>query len=202
MAVAGAVSTRERLVAAAIEVFRRDGYERARVQDIAREAGLTTGAIYGNYRGKAELLSEAIAERTARELETLMREGAGRSPHYLLLRLADRLLRDDGERPLILEAVVASARDPELAAMLRDAVAVREARFASLVERGKQVGEIDVAVDTDVFARFCVMLAFGAVVLRTLDVPSRDRDAWRSLIERLLVAVAPTPPVSSPGEAP
>lgn len=37
-------STRERLVAAAIEVFREHGYERARVQDIARAAGLTTGA--------------------------------------------------------------------------------------------------------------------------------------------------------------
>src|SRR5215813_10601482 len=161
MAVVTAPSTKERLVNAAIEVFRRDGYERARVQDIAREAGLTTGAIYANYRGKAELLSEAITERTTRELEQLWRERAGQSAREVLARLADRLLREDDERPLILEAVAASARDPELAVMLRESVAEREGRLAALVDRAKQRNEVDTTIDTEVMARFCVMLAFG-----------------------------------------
>ena len=189
-------STKERLVAAAIEVFRRDGYERARVQDIAREAGLTTGAIYANYRGKAELLTEAIGERTTRELEQLWRERSAQSPRELLALLADRLLRRDGERPLFLEAVVASTREPELARMLRDAVGAREARIMELVDRAKEQGEIDPGVDTGVMARFCVMLAFGAVVLRTLDVESRDARDWHVFIERLLGAVAPEPGAS------
>jgi AcrR family transcriptional regulator len=193
MAVTTAPSTRERLVAAAIEVFHRDGYERARVQDIARAAGLTTGAIYANYRGKAELLTEAIYERTATELEGLLRERTGQSPRDLLALMADRLLRRDEDRPLILEAMVASRRDPELAAMLRDLVGERESRFAALVERAKASGEIDVQIDTDVMARFCVMLAFGAIVLRTLDVATRDRDGWHFFIDRLLGAVEPSP---------
>ncbi len=102
MALTSVPSTRERLVAAAIEVFHRDGYERARVHDITRAAGLTTGAIYANYRGKAELLTEAICERTARELEGMLREGADQSPRDVLALLGDRLLRRDGERPLLL----------------------------------------------------------------------------------------------------
>jgi AcrR family transcriptional regulator len=193
MALTTAPSTRERLVAAAIEVFHRDGYERARVQDIARTAGLTTGAIYANYRGKAELLTEAIYERTARELEAMLREGAGQSPRDVLALLGDRLLRRDDERPLVLEAMVAAGRDPELAAMLRTLVSERESRFGALVERAKAKGEIDEQIDTDVMARFCVMLAFGAIVLRTLDVATRDRDGWHFLIERLLGAIEPRP---------
>jgi AcrR family transcriptional regulator len=172
-------------------VFRRDGYERARVSDIAREAGLTTGAIYANYRGKAELLSEAIGERTTRELEALLRDGGSQSPRDVLALLADRLVRRDGERPLFLEAVVAAGRDPELATMLRDAVAARESRFGALVERAKRSGEIDAAIDTDVMARFCVMLAFGAVVLRSLEIQPRDASDWHGFIERLLGAIAP-----------
>ena len=50
-------STRDRLLAAAVEVFVEQGYEGARLQDIARTAGLTTGAIYANFRGKDELLT-------------------------------------------------------------------------------------------------------------------------------------------------
>ena len=54
------VSVRERLVAAAAEVFAERGYEGARVQEIVRRAGLSTGAIYTNFRNKADLLLAAV----------------------------------------------------------------------------------------------------------------------------------------------
>ena len=50
---------RERLVEAATAVFAERGYDGARVGDIARRAGLTTGAIYSNFTGKAQLLAAA-----------------------------------------------------------------------------------------------------------------------------------------------
>src|SRR3954453_18286633 len=52
--------TRDRLIDAAAQVFAERGYDRAGVQEIARRAGLTTGAIYGRFSGKAELLPGAI----------------------------------------------------------------------------------------------------------------------------------------------
>src|SRR6476661_8912758 len=63
--------TRDRLVAAAADVFAEKGYDRAGVQEIARRAGLTTGAIYGRFTGKAELLHAAIESRTSDEFDDL-----------------------------------------------------------------------------------------------------------------------------------
>src|SRR5215831_8075722 len=63
--------TRERLIDAAAQVFAERGYDRAGVQEIARRAGLTTGAIYGRFSGKAELLQAAIQSRTTDELDDL-----------------------------------------------------------------------------------------------------------------------------------
>ncbi len=54
-------STRQRLLDAASEVFLEKGYEGTRVAEIARRAGLTTGAIYGNFESKADLLTAALA---------------------------------------------------------------------------------------------------------------------------------------------
>jgi AcrR family transcriptional regulator len=54
-------STRQRLLDAATQVFLEKGYEGTRVAEIARRAGLTTGAIYGNFGSKADLLTEALA---------------------------------------------------------------------------------------------------------------------------------------------
>ena len=53
-------TTRERLLEAAAKVIARDGYQGARLADVAREAGLTTGAIYSNFRDKQELFLAAF----------------------------------------------------------------------------------------------------------------------------------------------
>ena len=45
---------RRRLLVAATEVVAERGYDRAGVAEIARRAGLTTGAIYSRYRGIAK----------------------------------------------------------------------------------------------------------------------------------------------------
>ena len=47
--------TRAALLAAAREVIREKGYGRTTLEDVAARAGMTTGAIYGNFKSRAEL---------------------------------------------------------------------------------------------------------------------------------------------------
>jgi AcrR family transcriptional regulator len=184
-------TTRERLIAAAIEVFLADGYERARVHDVARAAGMTTGAIYANYRGKADLLFDAIADRTDTELDGLLEGAAGHETRELLGVLGDRLVQPRRQPPLLLEAIAAARRDPTLAELLRERFGERERLVARLVEQGKRDGSIDSALDTDVLARFCITLALGALTMSALELETPASDEWHSLIARLLDACSP-----------
>ncbi|MDQ0466262.1 AcrR family transcriptional regulator [Caulobacter ginsengisoli] len=54
--------TRAALLDAALALTREQGFERTSLQDIARRAGMTTGAIYGNFRNRDGLYM-ALAER-------------------------------------------------------------------------------------------------------------------------------------------
>jgi AcrR family transcriptional regulator len=60
-------ATRRRLLGAAEKAFARDGFEAARLEDIAGRAGYTRGAFYANFRSKEDiffaLLEEWVAER-------------------------------------------------------------------------------------------------------------------------------------------
>jgi AcrR family transcriptional regulator len=47
--------TRAALLEAARALIREKGYERTTLEDVALRAGMTTGAIYGNFRNRAEL---------------------------------------------------------------------------------------------------------------------------------------------------
>lgn len=67
--------TRAALIAAAAEVIGERGYERTSLEEVAARAGMTRGAIYGNFRNKEELLL-AFAETRWRPLRPAFRRGA------------------------------------------------------------------------------------------------------------------------------
>jgi AcrR family transcriptional regulator len=54
--------TRAALLEAAREVIREKGYGRTTLEEVAARAGMTTGAIYGNFKNRDELFI-ALAER-------------------------------------------------------------------------------------------------------------------------------------------
>jgi TetR/AcrR family transcriptional regulator, fatty acid metabolism regulator protein len=55
--------TRERILAAATEVFARRGFHGARVADIAEQAGIAYGLVYHHFRNKDEILAAIFSER-------------------------------------------------------------------------------------------------------------------------------------------
>lgn len=79
-----ATSTRDRLLDAAASVIARKGYQAASLAEVGREAGLTTGAVYSNFRNKEELFLEAV-NRLQRPPQ-LEAEGTGAPPRLAELR--------------------------------------------------------------------------------------------------------------------
>jgi AcrR family transcriptional regulator len=72
-------NTRERLLAAARSVFARCGFHGASVEEIASEAGFSTGALYSNFDGKEDLflvLMEREIDEHAREIADAVRARA------------------------------------------------------------------------------------------------------------------------------
>lgn len=92
-------ATRDRLLAAAIEVFAEKGY-RARVQDITRRAGFTAGALYVYFPGRIELVEEAILSEAARLVAEI-----DPTDGYASFTPA--------QAALVLEAVAIAARSPQ-----------------------------------------------------------------------------------------
>lgn len=59
-------ATRRKLLRSARRIFARDGFEAARIEDIAADAGHTRGAFYGNFKSKEDLFF-ALVEQQANE---------------------------------------------------------------------------------------------------------------------------------------
>jgi AcrR family transcriptional regulator len=112
--------TRAELVAAAGRVFARRGFHGASVEEIARAAGYSTGAIYWHFAGKDDLflaVYEAFAAGLASDVEEIFAHGGG-DLSGRAREAADRWMARVEREPefLILahEFLVHAWREPEL----------------------------------------------------------------------------------------
>lgn len=187
--------TRQRLLAAAAEVFAEKGYDRAGVQEIAHRAGFTTGAIYGRFRGKADLLLAAMESQSDDEFEALFAKnrlaGFEGQATNILATVGSHLVTDefDNGQALLLEAFVAARRDPEVAGMLRRSVEARADEMTELIDEAKRAGDIDPTLDTLAVVRFCHAVGLGFLLFGAIDLPRPEPEPWEDLIGLLIQAV-------------
>jgi AcrR family transcriptional regulator len=191
---AAADETRHRLLDAAAAVFAERGYERAGVAEIARRAGLTTGAIYSRYAGKAELLLDAIDLRTHDEIRRLLGGGGAAGRGTAVLAALGTHLVDPAPDPgqdLLFEAFVAARRDPQVAAMLRRRIEDQDARLAKLVEEAKADGTIDPDLATDAVVVFSHAVGLGFLLYRSIERDLPTQQDWSAVITRVVASAAP-----------
>jgi AcrR family transcriptional regulator len=100
-----ALVTRKDLTDAARQVFARDGFELARVEDIATAAGKTRGAFYANFDDKEDVFFAIFEEDLSRDWE------------HFTLHLGEACSREDRIRALALHlsAVIKDRRRMMLA---------------------------------------------------------------------------------------
>lgn len=193
----GADPLGRRLLEAAVTEFAQRGYAGARVAEIARRAGVTTGAIYSRYRGKSDLLAEALDVATADEFDRLFTDHRFEGRMEDILRIAGSHLIAREEAPdliqesapgLLLQAFASARQEADVADLLHALMLERYQRLEQVVEAAKTSGGIDPAIDTTALVTFCYALGMGFLLLEVVDLPVPDQRSWDDLIGLLLEA--------------
>jgi len=198
-----AEETRHALLDAAMEVLLEKGYAGTRVSEIARKAGVTSGAIYNHFASKTELLTAAIEEQSPAAISDLLGSG---DPTAILDAFGQigRLLPEGRNvlGPTMLELIATSTRDPEVAAVVGDEFTTKERAAADLVRAAQDAGEVDSSLDADALVRFTTMVALGAVAVNALGLKQVDDAAWGQIIDRMLASARPGGQPTTPTPAP
>jgi len=99
-----AIQTRRDLLRAARLIFARDGFALAKLEEIAKTAGKTRGALYDNFKDKEDLFFAIIAEDLSEDFESYRRKlrSSSSSEHRVKI-LTDKLVEliHDRQRMLL-----------------------------------------------------------------------------------------------------
>ncbi len=180
---------RDQLLAAAGRVFASKGYDGTKIMDIVRESGLSSGAAYGRFASKDELLLEAVL--VAVEKHSIAGRFDGRPVAEMLAEASRADGPLDDHEAMELEAFIAARRQPALATALTDARARwRETLVAPLIEQASKDGSASPDADFDSLVYLLQTLHLGLLVQRGAGQHAPDGDAWERFIEHLLRSMA------------
>lgn len=158
---AAKVKTREKVLHAARTLFAERGYEPATIRDIAKGAGMSTGAVFANFQDKAELFEAVLSENMTNLAETL--KTAAASETSLRPRLMAALTAGYHSSldllPLV-QAIVARSWFQPVAAEMRTRDAVKP--VMSVVTDALQTGVRDGELGQDADVRLLGDLIYDA----------------------------------------
>ena len=183
------VATREKLLRTARESFLRDGYTATSLAAVAERAGYSTGAVYSNFGGKAELALQVLEEIQSEQLGELERILAAPEPVDARLTALEHWAAQamaSGWPRLELEFALDARTHPSLVR----AEAARQRSAAAAIARAieQQLGPLglDQHLPVRELAEAAVNLGIGLAIRRMID-PTVSPSSLTTLLRRTLL---------------
>ncbi len=188
----GADRTYRRILDRAVERFDRDGPGGVVVTQIAREAGVSVGAVYHHFSGRAGLVAAARAEQfrrtTAADIEWIRRGLDDAETFEQFLEWNRRLVRTNrsperrAARRQRLAVLAAAIEDHETADEVRWAQRQLTDGLTELVERARAQGWFTEDLDARAWAIAVQGLFLGSVLA---DLDECDDESWVAVVEAI-----------------
>ena len=185
---------RRQIVDAAIVCFVRNGFHRATMQDICREAGLSPGALYRYFSSKDELIEAIADERHAREAEYMSRAhevGGGIEGLRTFGRVSFNTLDDPDERrrrKLGVQVWAEAVRNPAIRKIIMRGIDRSREVTALLIREAQERGELPPGLDPDSMARVMLALFQGFILQQAWD-ERVDVAAYLETVEAIVDAL-------------
>ncbi len=161
--------SRKQLMAAAVDSFARLGYQGTSIDRIAREVGVTKGAVYYHFRDKEELLFEAVKDRIGGfERDVLRAVPAGGDSIDALRRVVDSCFFhatvSNHRRFIITLMIEALDTHPDLSAQFSKVLRRMRVFVADIIRRGQADGQLRLDVDAETAASAFMAGIMGAEI--------------------------------------
>lgn len=181
---------RQQILDAACDRVRQSGFHGASMAEIAKAAGLSVGQIYRYFENKEAIIAAIVAQDLAEMREKFAE--LEREPGTLLDALETHLpdgvekCLDPKRGALVLEVLAEAARNPKVAAIVREADKQERALAQSMLQRSRKPEWSDAEFE----ARGAMIgLVFDGIVMRAVNDPDLDREALTKVIRVVMRAL-------------
>ncbi len=177
--------TRTRLIEVATRVFTRYGFERASVETIAQEVGMTKGAVYANFATKEDLFL-AVLDRVMNQedqmLETILVEPTSTRIDALRTYFVNAFTHSQDWRLLVTEFWLHAARNPTLRQQYALRYQKRRKKIAQFIEQYLAEEGRKGLLSSEVFASVIIAVSHGLEMQHIIDSETIPDDLFATVL--------------------
>jgi GNAT superfamily N-acetyltransferase/AcrR family transcriptional regulator len=190
---------RERILAAAADLFETLGAAETSRRDIAQAAGAAMRSVTALGGTRSQILAQVVAALqfppTSQRMQAQAAAADDKPIPTILSAARDALGAPASVWDVIeLQALALAPFDSALADVVRDRVALRWEAARTIVRQLRGDGGIDSAIDDDAAALHILAVGAGLALLDGLTPRTVDGEAWARLTSRLLESLAAIDP--------
>ena len=193
-------STRNRLIAATLEIIDDRGADEVKIGEVVERAGTTTGSLYWFFKNRQHLIDSALAERYLTHMRAVVERIAEVADTTTEpISLLSNIVFDLSEPARVIARhrqirVLADALDDpdlgrEIARIQKEFLAVT----TSLIEKGQDAGKVRKDFDAYSLALFSQSVTIGLAVADLSPELMPDPKKWWELTRSFLSGLGPHP---------
>jgi TetR/AcrR family transcriptional regulator, repressor for uid operon len=184
-----AQTRRRQILDAAAICFAREGFHGTSIAALSKAAGMSSGHIYHFFENKEAIIEALVERRLEQSLEMVSQFENAEDVFQALIDRVDLGLNektDLGNAALELEILAEAARNPRVAASVREADRIKRERLIGVLGRARQaLGREPETADADAVTEI-LMALFDGLSARVINHPDLDRAALVPLIRTAL----------------
>lgn len=186
--------TRTKITESAIKLFSSNGYNKASVDDICAEAGISKGAFYHHFKSKQELFL-ALLDGWLKNIDNAIDGSKEATAPETFMQMSEAfpyIFESAGDGlPMFLEFWLQASRDKKIWEASIAPYRRYHKYFTSLIKKGVEEGSF-VEVDPELASRLIVSTAMGLLLQSLLDPKGAKwekvaRDSTTMLVNSLLL---------------
>ncbi|MFM8649371.1 MAG: TetR/AcrR family transcriptional regulator [Actinomycetota bacterium] len=186
-------STRDRLIAATLELIDERGESKVKVNDVVDRAGTTTGSLYWFLKNRQHLINTALSERYVAHMRSVLesvREIVRTAPDPLALMASIDV--DPSEEARVtarrhqIRVLANALDDPELGAEVARVQRELLTIVTELIQDGQRDGQVRADIDAYSVALMIHSMAIGLAVADLAPDLMPDPTKWSEISKNLL----------------
>lgn len=195
--------THAAILDAAAKIFPKLGYEKTQTPDIAKEAGISTGAVYRYFEDKRQIFLEMLERELAKaraevdvRLSAIMAQGTVDSPIAMTEHVLDTIFESTKKDAALTRVFVAlSLTDPDVAAIKARADEYDRQFFANMIEAMLPRDIVPNPAATAMVAHVAAVGVATEIALRPKKAKGPSEADARAALRDMLIALLFTPRV-------
>lgn len=179
---------KEQILEAAVACFTERGFHKATIDEICKLSGISPGSVYRYFKSKDDIIEALVIKQRidhVKEIRQLCLEMASLPEFSEMLSTYPVKQLEPKRIRLQIEINAETARNPKIAYLVRESIAIMEEELTEFFRLGQQLNKVGKALEPRTLAK-AIIVFFQGIIMQKILFSDLNMSEYSVVLKKLL----------------